>query len=135
MTTMKMLLKVSKPIAFVLSLLLLLQSCKVYQNKTVSLKKAMKEGRRVKVKMKDARVIKFDRIVYSDSSFYGIKKKRGSLLQTPLRNIDIESIRMKNKTISFFLTLGASTLLVMLSGIVLLSAVCCSIGGGFNFPN
>jgi len=133
---MKILKKYFKLTALVLGILILLQSCRVYQHRSVSLKTAFQEGRRVKIKAKDQQVYKFDRIIFEKEFFYGIKKKRKKLLKMELNPNELESIRMHNKTMSIIYGIGVTYLATLTVGVVLL--FCCSnigsgIGGGIRF--
>lgn len=87
-------------IALVLCVLILCQSCRVYQHRSVSLKTAYDQGRRVKIKTKGDQVYKFDRIIFENEFFYGVKKKRKKLLKTLLNPNELKSVRMHNKFLS-----------------------------------
>ena len=50
---MNTLVKQSKAIAFVLTLAILIQGCRAYNLRSLSLEEAAKDGRRVKIKTKD----------------------------------------------------------------------------------
>ena len=80
---MNLLVRQSKMIAFVLTLAVLFQSCRAYNYHSVSLQEAAKDGRRVKIKTKENKVLKFKKVVYEDEQFYGLKKKNAKVLIDP----------------------------------------------------
>lgn len=66
----------SKLIALLLSITFLLQSCSVYQNKTISLERAIKTKRKVKIHTNTGDVYKFQKIIEKEGQFYGIIKEK-----------------------------------------------------------
>jgi hypothetical protein len=111
---MKTLKKQIKSIVQILSLLILFQSCKSYYPNSVSLEKAVKDGKSASIIYNNDRVntLDFDKIVKIDTVYYGIKKYRGELVKTPIELENTEFI-YKNPT-AFQIILGV----VLLGGII-----------------
>lgn len=123
-----------KIVAFLLSLLILFQSCRVYQHRSVSLKTAYDKGRRVKIKTKGDQIYKFDRIVFENESFYGVKKKRKKLLKTLLNPNELKSVRMHNKTMSVIYGIVIGSTIIMVGVFAIALATWDGIGiGAINF--
>lgn len=70
----------SKLIALLLSITFLLQSCSVYQNKTITIEQAIKTKRKVKVQTNTGLVYKFQKIIEKEGQFYGIVKEKETWL-------------------------------------------------------
>jgi len=111
---MKILKKHIRSIAVILSLLILFQSCKSYYPNSVSLEKAVKDGKSASIIYNNDRVntLDFDKIVKIDTVYYGIKKYRGELVKTPIELENTEFI-YKNPPV-----LGIILGLVLLGGII-----------------
>ena len=73
---MKTIRKHLKLIALFLSVVFLLQSCKVYQAKTVMLDEAIQSSGRVKVNSYRNDKYKFEQLIIEDGKLYGITKKK-----------------------------------------------------------
>ena len=68
-----------KPIALLLSVVVLFQCCKVYDKQSVSIEQAInkdpKKAKRVKIEMDDGEKIVLDSIYYKDNELYGLLSK------------------------------------------------------------
>ena len=119
---MKNLNKQFRLIVLLFTLLILTQSCRVYQHKSVTLDEAVKEQKRVKMKMKDKKVYKFKRIEYEKDVFFGIKKVRGKLVKIPINANEIEKLRLHNKTLSVVYGIGITVVAVFVVAIIIVLA-------------
>ena len=108
-----------KFLSSLLSLIILLQGCVVYQKSPTSLEAVSQEKIRTKVETIDGKTQKFKHVVFEAGTFYGIKQVSGKLVKIPLNKEDIESIYAKNKTASTVLTL---TPLVLITGLFVVVA-------------
>jgi hypothetical protein len=125
---MKALVKQSKAIAFVLPMAILVQSCRTYNFRSVTLEEAAKDGRRVKIKTKDKEVWKFKKVIYEHGQFYGLKRKNRKILIHPE---NIKKVKLHNRTLSIIQTVVAAFF-----GSILIYLVCCwsiSIGASITF--
>ncbi len=95
-----------KVIAIILVSLMLFQSCRVYHKGNVSLDEAITQQKRVKIKTKDGRKLKFKSVVIDSSQYYGIKKIRGKTVRTLIEPNNIETLRLHNKTMSIIYGTG-----------------------------
>lgn len=73
---MKVVRKHLKLVALLLSVVFLLQSCKIYQTKTVMVDEAIQSSRRVKVITYRNDIYKFEQLTIEDGKLYGITKKK-----------------------------------------------------------
>lgn len=108
-------------IAFLLTALMLFQSCVVYRQTPTTLAKASQEQIKTKIASSNGAISKFDYITYEDGQFYGVNKdfdERGKLVKTPLREQEITNVLTKDKTTSTVLTVGV--IVVPVIGITLL---------------
>lgn len=70
----------TKLIALLLSITFLLQSCSVYQNKTITIEQAIKTKRKVKVQTNTGVVYNFQKIIEKEGQLYGIVKEKETWL-------------------------------------------------------
>jgi hypothetical protein len=134
---MKTLKKQYRFIALLFMVLTLSQSCRVYQQKSVTIEEAVKERKRVKIKMKDKKVYKFKRIEYEKSVFFGIKKVKGKIVKIPIDVNEIEKLRLHNKTLSIIYGIGITVVAVYVVAIIIVMATFdLNFGSSdFQFPN
>ena len=104
----------------------LLQSCTVYQKTPVSIAEAATTNKKVLITKTDDTEQKFGKIEQIDGQYFGIIKSNGNLVNVPLVENDIKSIRPLNKTASTLATVG------IVSGAVIISAAIIS---GINAAN
>ena len=72
-----------KGIAITLSVLMLLQSCKVYHSKTATIDEVIESQKRVKVKSYNGEIYRFDKLHRENDQIFGIAKTKR---QERLRN-------------------------------------------------
>ena len=99
-----------KPIAFLLTALLLLQSCVVYHKAPTTLERASRQRTRTKINDRDGTTHKYAYITYEEGVYYGVNKdldERGRLVKSPLSESEIKTILTKNKSASAWVTAGA----------------------------
>ena len=125
MKTNKMLLKI---VVFLISSLVMLQSCTVYKSSATTLDEAFKSNTKTKVITTDNQTLKFMRIDFIDGKYYGISKTSQKLEDIPLDKNKIKSIKVKNKTVSAILNVGTPVALV---GLTLYGASTVPVGVGF----
>lgn len=103
-----------KGTALLLAFLVLIQSCKTYYANSVSLDKAVEDGKSASIiySNDESTSLDFDKIVKIDTVYYGIKRYRGELVKIPIQLENTESI-YKNPSV-FNILLGV----VLLGGII-----------------
>ena len=84
----------------------LLQSCTVYQKTPVSISEAATTNNKVVITKTDDSKHKFRKIEQIEGQYFGILKSNGNLVNVPLVESDIKSIRPSNKTASTLATVG-----------------------------
>ena len=112
-----------KFIGTLLSILILFQSCRVYHATSVTLKQAVMEEKRVKVRMKNMEKFRFQRIGFESGQFYGVKRIKGKIVRIPLSQEEIGYIKLHNKTWSVIygiitgvvITYGAAIILFLIT--------------------
>ncbi|MBC2838848.1 hypothetical protein [Robiginitalea sp. SC105] len=106
-----------------MSLLILFQSCTVYQKQSVSLKEAAEADTKTRIVMADCRIVKYKYITYKDQAYFGIRtvklaptrrpvsaynKPTGSapkeVIAEPLRPDEVNAVNLRNKKASNWLT-------------------------------
>ncbi|WP_157831523.1 hypothetical protein [Confluentibacter flavum] len=97
--------------ALFFAFLVLFQSCKTYYANSISLEKAVEDGKSASIIYSNdsANSLEFDKIVKIDTVYYGIKKYRGELVKMPIQLENTESIYKDMSVFKFIL-------LVVLSG-------------------
>ncbi|HSD13048.1 MAG TPA: hypothetical protein VLB74_00215 [Flavobacterium sp.] len=103
---MEVLYKKIQTISLLLTLIFLFQSCYVYQKASINPDKAVAANGRMKVITTDNKKYKFLKIKKKDSTYYGITKMKGQIVNIPLEKENMKSIHPVNKTNSTILTVG-----------------------------
>jgi len=111
---MKLNAKKNRVAPFLLSLLLVFQSCVLYNQS--SLDSAVKERTKAKVVTTTGETLKFNKVVYNENGKYvGLKKSNGQVREFELDEKLIKEVKVKDKTAS---TIGTIALLVTVIGFV-----------------
>lgn len=122
-----------KSISFLFALVMIIQSCTVYKSKPISLDQAVQKESKVRVQTNDNEKLKFKKIIFENSNYYGVKKSKGELVRIPLNQEFIFNIKEKNKTLSTVLSIGIP--LVIVGGLLVIAASSMSMGSfTFTFP-
>lgn len=119
-----------RPIAFLLTFIMLLQGCTVYKSVPVSLEQAIQNESKVRVKTNSSERLKFNRIGVEDGNYYGVKKSNGVIVKTPLNQNFISAINEKDKTVSTILTIAIPVVIIGVGLVILGNSM--SFGGGFG---
>ena len=118
-----------KTIAWFLTALMLFQSCVVYHKTPTTLEKASQEQIKTKVTNNEGETIKFKYIAYEDGVFYGVNKKSGEIIKTPLDKQYVETVLIKNKSASTWVTV--LVIAVPIIAIVIIALADLSSGEGY----
>lgn len=96
--------------ALLLAFLVVFQSCKTYYANSVSLDKAVEDGKSASIiySIDDSNSLEFDKIVKIDTVYYGIKRYQGELVKMP---IQLENTEFMYKDPSVFNILLGTVLL------------------------
>ncbi|QCE40641.1 hypothetical protein [Psychroserpens sp. NJDZ02] len=113
--------KTIKLMCVCLTMLIILQSCRVYHSKTVSLEEATASTQRVKIKTKENKILKFHKIILEEGQFYGVKIKGEDISKTLLNTEDLEQVRLHNKNLSVIL--GIAVPIISVVGILVIAIV------------
>lgn len=103
---MKTLKKQIRFIALSLALLLLFQSCKAYHSNSVTLEQASQEFKRTKIQTKNNEILKYRGVKFEDTKYFGIKKVNGNIVNVPIDENFIKTVRLENETMSTILTIA-----------------------------
>ena len=119
-----------KVVAFLLTLLILLQACTVYKKSNITLEDAYKSEIQVKVKTNDNKTLKYKRIEFEDGKYYGVNEpyyrsnypehKKVESIKTPIKLENIEHIKIKDETASKIITFGIP---IVLAGVAIIALV------------
>jgi hypothetical protein len=93
----------------------LMQSCTVYQKNPVSISEAATTSKNVVITKTDNTEQKFKKIEQIDGQYFGILKSNGNLVNVPLIESDIKSIRPLNRVASTLVTVGIVSVAVIIS--------------------
>lgn len=119
-----------------LSTVLLLQSCVVYHKTPATLEKASREQVKTKVTNTDGDIAKIKYVTYESGVFYGVNKKSGELVKTPLDEEYINKIVTKNKSASTWATV--TVIAIPVAAVIILIATAYPMvdysGGWYNPP-
>ena len=113
----------------ILVLMLMLQSCTVYQKTAVTLDEAAASSRKTLITKTDGAKLKVKRVEKRDGTFYGIAKVEGKTEKITLVENEIKTVRVLNKTATTFGNIG----IVTGSAIVIFTTVAIlAIGAAFG---
>lgn len=132
---MKILKKQIRVLSLTFATLMLLQSCKVYHSKSVSLEEAVKSEKRVKIKTKENRTHKFSKLVLEEGQLYGVKIRGNQISKTPLKVQELKRIRLHNKMMSILLGITVPIITIVGLFIIALSQWSGPEIGPIQFPN
>ena len=120
----------NKFISMVLVLMLILQSCTVYQKTAVTLDEAAASSRKTLITKTDGAKLKVKRVEKIDGTFYGIAKVEGKTEKITLVENEIKTVRVLNKTATTFGNIGivAGSTIVIFT-IVAIVAIGAAFGG------
>ncbi len=109
-TNPKMSIKRLKSPTFFLAALVLFQGCVIYHKTPSTLEQASKELIKTKITATDMETHKYKYVIYDQGVYYGVNKKSGEIIKTPLNPEDILKVAIKNRSASTWVTIGASIL-------------------------
>ena len=95
-----------KPIALLLTALMLFQSCVVYHKTPTTIQQASQEQIRTKIIKTNGEKSKYKYITYEEGQFLGVIKKSGELDKNPLSEQEITKVLIENKSASKWATVG-----------------------------
>lgn len=104
--TMKNILKHYRNFSLLISLFMLLQSCVVYHRTPVSLEQAAQAKTRSKLFTAEGTFAKYKYITEINGKFYGLNKKSGMWVETPINNHPKAEVFLKNESASKWATWG-----------------------------
>jgi len=110
-------------IAWFLTTLMLFQSCVVYHKTPTTLEKASKEHIKTKITNAEGETSIYKYITYEDGVFYGVSKKSGELVKTPLDERYINKLLIKNKSASTWVTVAVIAVPIIAFGIAIIVAM------------
>lgn len=129
-----------KPTVVYVSLFILLNSCSVYYEKEVSFEEAYQSRKPARLITNENRKVKLKKIIYKDSTYYGISYYKKNKVEFPLSNETRKSLRLKDRTTSTIINVSGATLTLGIS-ISIISALSISSewgsynGNGLQFKN
>ncbi len=117
-----------KTVSFSLTILVILQSCAVYQHKTASLDKALDVKRRIKIETNSNQTLKLVDLFIEEGEIYGVIKEKytdwdysdhflsidteSEFFTIHIPREDIKSIHLRNWPISILVTVMLSPLII-----------------------
>lgn len=110
----------NKFVLWFLILIVILQSCTVYNKTPVSLEEAGASNKKAEVLKTNDSILHFKKIEQVNGTFYGVKKVKGQMLKVPLSQNEISRIRTKNESASTTLTI-ASIVIPLIIGVIILN--------------
>ena len=146
---MKTIRKHLKLIALFFSFTFLLQSCKVYQTKTVTVDEAIQSSKRVKINTFRNDTYKFEELRKDDGKLYGItKKKSGTAKDLSFQGYEenanskyvkillpdtiVKEVYLQNKTMSTVISIAVPLLIII--GVLAIIQPGDVISGSFDGP-
>ena len=97
-----------KVLAVFLSVLILFQGCTIYRSAKVTLQEAVQADTKVKIKDKYDQTIKYKRVKFENTQFYGVTKKNNKKVYIEEKNIN--SVQLRNGWLSVIFSVWLSLL-------------------------
>ncbi|NNK88073.1 MAG: hypothetical protein HKO90_07300 [Flavobacteriaceae bacterium] len=107
-------------VTLVLSALIFFQGCTVYRSANVSLEEAALADTRVRIKTKDNKTLKFNKVQFENNQFYGKTQYDDKLIKVGIDENNIDRVQVKDKGKSTLLNIGVPVLII---GILALGVV------------
>lgn len=121
-----------KPTVVYVSLFILLNSCSVYYKKEVSFQEAYNSRKPARLITNEDRKVKLKKIIYKDSTYYGISYYKGNKVEFPLSNETRKSLRLKDRTTSTIINVGGTVLTL---GVIVFIIAATGISGDWKEYN
>lgn len=86
---------------------MLFQSCVVYHKTPTNLEQASREQTKTKITNTNGQDFKYKYVTYEEGIYYGVTKKSGELVKTPLSEQQVAKVRLQNKSASTLVTIAA----------------------------
>ena len=117
--------KLTKQIAKLFILIILLQSCTIYKGGYVRIDQAVQNENKVKINTKTNEKLKFKKVVLENGAYYGVKKVKGKNEKIPIDVDQIYRIKEKDALASTLMTVP-TTIIAIFS----VASLAFLIGGG-----
>ena len=111
--------KQTKFIALTFAIMICFQSCKAYHSNSVTLEQASQEFKQTRIQTNNNEILKFKRIKVEDNKYFGVKIVKGEVINIPLEENNIKTIKLENETKSTVLTIASSV--IVLAGILVIT--------------
>lgn len=86
--------------------IIMFQSCVGYQGTSVSMEQAAREQKRTKVLSSSKKKHYYEKIVFEEGQFYGIKKLNKNKVKIPLDTNEINEVYIQSKSKSSWMTIA-----------------------------
>jgi hypothetical protein len=114
-----------KTICLFLAALIILQSCKAYHKKPVTMEEAVASHKKVMITRTNGEKVRLTRIEGENAVYYGILHKSAGIVKIPLETKDISKIQLRDQTRSTIGTIliifGALVVIILTAGAISLS--------------
>ncbi len=125
---MKPLKKQLRPIAWLMAMVMVIQSCTVYKSTSVSLEQAVQNNSKVRIITNSNQIFIYKKIVFDKGKYYGVERIKRKKIKIPINENLVNSINLKNETLSAVLSIGIPV--VLISGFLVIAAQNSEIGIG-----
>ena len=101
-----------KLVALVLSAFIFFQGCNLYKSANVTLDEAVEASTRTRIKTKDKKTLKFNKIVFENDQYYGKTQYGDKLIKVGIDEDNIEILQVKDRGKTILLNIGIPVVLV-----------------------
>lgn len=84
-------------VTFFFTMLILMESCVVYKDHSVTLKRASMSKNWVKIETKTSQIFKYEQVIFENEKYYGINIVKGEIVKTELIESKIASINLEER--------------------------------------
>ena len=89
-----------EPIAWLLAIVMVVQSCTVYKSTPLTLEQAVQKESKVRVTTNSNERFKFKKVVFEDGKYYGVRKFTREKFRVQINEDSVKSIDEINQTLS-----------------------------------
>lgn len=108
----------SKLVSIALSLTFLAQSCTIYKKASITIDEAANANKNVQITRNDGSKFSLTKIEKTDGKYYGTKRVNGQAITLPLKEDEIQKIRIKDTGASRFVTIAS-----IVTGVALVTTI------------
>ncbi len=95
-----------RPIAWLMAIAMIIQSCTVYKSTPLNLEQAVQKESKVRITTNSNKTFVYKKIVIDEGKYYGVERIKGKKINIPINEDLVKSIQIRNESLSALLSVG-----------------------------